>query len=248
MKKNKSDLNLWKNVWRTKGKEASEKAELKDLMNIDGWFHTAAGDLSINTWLSFIKEIQERLKIKETKILLEVGCGAGASLFPMYNSNIKVFGIDYSCSLIKLCTKIMPFGIFTVSEAETLPFKDYFFDAIICNSVFQYFESINYAENVVNEMARVLKSTGNIAILDINDSSKKYEFESIRKLKLGNKEYDRLYDNLPHQFYKKEWFKTIANRLNVKCDIEDQNIIGYKNSKFRFNVFLSKEGMGSNLD
>jgi len=241
MNKNRTEQNLWKNIWERKGNEVSGELEIADLIAIDG-FDTGAGEFSVNSWLSFVKEIQERLNIKKTKKILEVGCGAGAFLFPMYNSSIEVFGIDYSSSLVELCSKIMPSGIFKVAEAETLPFEDLFFDAIISNSVFQYFESLNYAENVVNEMARVLKSTGYIALLDINDASKKYEYESIRRAKLGNDEYDRLYGNLTHQFYEKEWFETIANHLNVKCVIQDQNIIGYENSKYRYNVFLSREG------
>jgi len=241
MNKNRTEQNLWKNIWERKGNEVSGELEIADLIAIDG-FDTGAGEFSVNSWLSFVKEIQERLNIKKTKKILEVGCGAGAFLFPMYNSSIEVFGIDYSSSLVELCSKIMPSGIFKVAEAETLPFEDLFFDAIISNSVFQYFESLNYAENVVNEMARVLKSTGYIALLDINDASKKYEYESIRRAKLGNDEYDRLYGNLTRQFYEKEWFETIANHLNVKCVIQDQNIIGYENSKYRYNVFLSREG------
>ena len=107
--------------------------------------------------------------------------------------------------------------------------------------VFQYFESLTYAENVINEMARTLKSTGNIALLDINDASKKQEYESIRRAKLGDDDYYRLYGSLTHQFYRKEWFENIANHLNFECVIENQNIIGYDNSRFRYNVFLSRE-------
>jgi ubiquinone/menaquinone biosynthesis C-methylase UbiE len=230
----------WKNIWERKGDVASNHIELKNLIAIDG-FDTGAGEFSVNSWLSFVKEIQERLNIRETKRVLEVGCGAGAFLFPMSNSNIEIFGIDYSISLVELCSKIMPSGIFKVAEAKSLPFEDLFFDVILSNSVFQYFESLNYAENVVNEMARLLNSAGHIALLDINDASKEYEYESIRRAKLGDDEYDRLYGSLTHQFYKKEWFEHIADHLNLKCIIMDQNIIGYENSKFRYNVFLSRE-------
>ena len=238
-RQSRTGQNLWKNIWERKGNEVSGELELADLIAIDG-FDIGTGEFTVNSWLSFVKEIQERLNIKETQKILEVGCGAGAFLFPMSNSNIEVFGIDYSSSHVELCSNIMPSGIFKVAEAERIPFENMYFDAIISNSVFQYFESLNYAENVVNEMVRVLKSTGCIALLDINDASKKYEYESIRRARLGNDEYDRLYGSLSHQFYKKEWFETIANYLNVKCVIQDQNIIGYENSKFRYNVFLTQ--------
>jgi len=241
-KQSRSDRkDLWKNLWEKKGNELSGELKLEDLMNIVGWFHNAAGDLSINNWLSFVKKIQEQLNIKDKKKILEIGCGAGAFLYPMYDSNIKIFGIDYSSSLIKLCSRIMPTGVFNIAEAKSLPFKKFFFDAIICNSVFQYFENLNYAEKVINEMERVLNNVGSIAILDITDASKKNKYESLRRSKLGNNEYNRLYGNLTHQFYKIEWFENIANSYNLHCAIHDQNIIGYENSKFRFNVFLDRK-------
>lgn len=239
MQKSQAEQNVWKKIWERKGNEASGEIELADIIAIDG-FDTGAGAFSVNSWVSFVKEVQQHLNIKEKQKILEVGCGAGAFLLPMSHANIEVFGIDYSRSLVALCSKIMPLGVFKVAEAKTIPFEDSFFDAIISNSVFQYFESLSYAENVVNEMARALKSTGCIALLDVNDAAKKYEYESIRRAKLGNDEYDTLYENLTHQFYKKEWFEAIANRLNVQCVIQDQNIIGYENSKFRYNVFLSR--------
>lgn len=100
---------------------------------------------------------------------------------------------------------------------------------------------LEYAENVVSEIVRVLKKKGCAAILDVNDVAKKEKYESIRRKKLGDKEYDRLYGNLNHQFYKKEWFDNIANNFGLKCKIQEQNIKGYDNSKFRYNVFLEKE-------
>ena len=238
MDKSTTEQDLWKSIWERKGNEVSEKIELAELIAIDG-FDTGAGNFSVNSWLTFVKEIQVRLNIKGK--ILEVGCGAGAFLYPLYNADINIFGIDYSSSLVDICLRIMPSGIFKVAEANILPFEDLFFDAIVSNSVFQYFESLTYAENVINEMARTLKSTGNIALLDINDASKKQEYELIRRAKLGDDDYYRLYGSLTHQFYRKEWFENIANHLNFECVIENQNIIGYDNSRFRYNVFLSRE-------
>ena len=51
-------------------------------------------------------------------------------------------------------------------------------------------------------------------------------------------EYDRLYKDYPHLFYQRDWFKEIANKMGVKCEIADQTIPGYVNAKFRFNVYL----------
>jgi ubiquinone/menaquinone biosynthesis C-methylase UbiE len=230
---------IWKNIWEKKGKVASDGIDLTSLIAIDG-FDTGAGEFPVDSWLSFVEETKIKLRLKKEQKILEVGCGAGAFLLPMYNSGMVVYGIDYSNSLIQLCTNIIKLGIFKVSEANNIPFEDEFFDAVVSNSVFQYFDGLEYAENVVSEIARVLKKKGCAALLDLNDAAKKEKYESIRRKKLGDKEYDRLYGSLNHQFYKKEWFDNIANNFGLKCNIQDQNIKGYDNSKFRYNVFLEK--------
>lgn len=240
--KSDSNTNNWKNIWEKKGRVESNHFELKDLIAIDG-FDTGAGEFASDIWLAFVADIKEKLKIKEGQTILEVGCGAGAFLYPLSSLNVNIFGIDYSASLIKLCSKIMPFGNFQVSEANKLPFDDSFFDAIISNSVFQYFKSLDYAQNTILEMVRTLNNVGTIAILDINDEAKKTDYERIRREKLGAEEYDRIYKNLNHKFYKKDWFINIAEKLNIKCQIKDQNIPGYENSKFRYNVFLSRNNL-----
>jgi ubiquinone/menaquinone biosynthesis C-methylase UbiE len=230
----------WKSIWEKKGNVTADNVGLTNLIAIDG-FDTGAGEFPVDSWLSFVEDTKIKLRLKKEQKILEVGCGAGAFLLPVYNSGMVVYGIDYSKSHIQLCAKIMKLGTFKVSEANNIPFEDEFFDAVVSNSVFQYFDDLEYAENVVSEIGRVLKKTGCAAILDLNDIDKKEKYESIRRKKLGDKQYDRLYENLKHQFYKKEWFDNVANNRGLKCKIQDQNINGYDNSKFRYNVFLEKE-------
>ncbi len=230
----------WKTIWEKKGQVTIDDIDLKKLIAIDG-FDTGAGELSVAGWLAFVEEIKIRLRLKEEQNILEVGCGAGAFLLPLYNSGMSVYGIDYSHSSVQLCTKIFDSGIFKVSEANKIPFGNNFFDTVVSNSVFQYFRDLEYAEDVVSEIVRVLKKSGRVALLDINDAAKKEQCLSIRKKKIGDDEYDRLYKGLRHQFYHKEWFEKIANNLCLKCEIKEQNINGYFNSKFRYNVFLEKE-------
>jgi ubiquinone/menaquinone biosynthesis C-methylase UbiE len=240
MKDNEGPV-TWKEIWERKGDVVSDDIELKDLIAIDG-FDTGAGEFSVDSWLSLVEEIKLELDINGSHRVLEVGCGAGAFLLPISISGANVYGIDYSNPHIQLCKKIMKSGIFRTSEARNIPFEDSFFDAVISNSVFQYFPNLEYAEKVVCEIARVSKKHGRVALLDINDASKKDEYELIRRSALGDDEYDRLYGSLSHQFYEKEWFERIAINLDLKCEVRDQDIVGYKNSKLRYNVFLKKFG------
>ncbi len=229
----------WKKVWEQKAKDVSSDITLSNLISIDG-FDTGIGVFPIESWLKFIEKIASRLELKRGNKILEVGCGAGAFLFPLYNRGVEVYGIDYSVNQIALCKKIMDRGVFKVGEANRLPFESEFFDVAISNSVFQYFSDLEYAEKVVTEMARVLKRNGYIGIFDVNDLEKKEEFIAARKRKLGEKKYERLYGNLEQLFYSKEWFREIAKQYGFDCTIEDQYIEGYFNSGFRYNVFFKK--------
>jgi cyclopropane fatty-acyl-phospholipid synthase-like methyltransferase len=232
----------WKTIWERKGNINSDNIDLEQMLAIDG-FDTCTGQLSVGSWLSFSEQIRTRLGLKPGHKILEVGCGAGAFLLPFYNSGLSVYGIDYSDSLIKLSAQIMNPGVFKTSEANSIPFDQEYFDAVVSFGVFIYFRDLEYAAIVVKEMARVLKKNQQAAILDINDAAKKEKYELTRKKRLGDNEYYRLYGgDLQHQFYSKKWFSDIANKLDLRCEINDQNIERYENSRFRFNVFLEKKG------
>lgn len=230
----------WRKVWERKAKSISASVTLANLLAADG-FDTGTGIFPVNSWLEFVSRIMRRFNLKSGDRVLEVGCGAGAFLFPLYTRGIDVYGVDYSDNQIALCRRVMKGGIFKVGEANKLPFNDGSFDVVISNSVFQYFPDLKYAEEVVTEMDRVTKSRGCIGIFDVNDIEKKEGFIKTRKEKLGEKEYERLYGDLEHMFYSRAWFRRIAMRYGFECEIEDQSIEGYLNSFFRYNVFFKKK-------
>ena len=236
---NSGEPMIWKNIWDKKGNVAPDGLDLATLIAIDG-FDTGAGKFPVDSWLAFVEQTTVRLRLQKGQKILEVGSGAGAYLLPIYNAGVVVYGIDYCESLVRLCAQTMALGTFKVSEANCIPFEDECFDAVVSNSVFQYFDDLGYAETVLSEIARVLKKNGRAALLDINDAAKKEKYESIRRRKLGAEEYDRLYGNLKHQFYEKEWFDRLATKLDLNCEIQDQNIKEYDNAQFRYNVFLEK--------
>ncbi len=227
----------WKSVWEKRARKLYSNVTLAKLLSIDG-FDTGTGVLPVDSWLRFVEDIASRFDLKRGDAILEVGCGAGAFLFPLYTRGIRVHGVDYSRNQIALCRQVMVEGVFEVGEANNLPFEDESFGVVISNSVFQYFPDLKYAEEVIAEMVRVLKGNGYIGIFDVNDIEKREDFIAAKRKKLGEEVYNKLYGNLDQLFYKKEWFKEIANKYGFECSIEDQNIEGYFNSFFRYNVFF----------
>ena len=50
----------------------------------------------------------------------------------------------------------------------------------------------------------------------------------------------RAKDQLLHLYYEKQWFEQFAIEKDVDIKIIDQAVDGYINSKYRFNVILTK--------
>ena len=236
--KNRSEK--WKEVWELKGLEAGEdELALKDLLVIDG-YNTAQGTMTEDRWMKAIEMVKKELKLKKDDYLLEVGCGAGAMLLPLSKIGIKVAGIDYSTSSIEVAKKVIPNLIVQTAEACKLPFRDNEFDAILSFSVFFYFPDYEYAERVLLEMLRVSRNGAKILIADIPDLSKKEMSERYRRKSLSKEKYNQLYSEYPHLYYSKKWFRNFVERRGLFVKVFDQNIGGYGNSKFRFNVLITK--------
>lgn len=230
----------WKEIWEKKGAISKNVFSLEDLIAIDG-YDAGPGHFQVKDWLLMIDMIEEKLNLKKEQLVCEVCCGAGAFLFPLYRKGYKnLSGIDYSANLINICRKVMPNGDFRVAEAQQIPFATSQFDIVISNSVFHYFPNLNYAEISIKEIVRILKPIGKGAILDINDLDKKDLYESIKIGKLGLEEYQRLHKDHPQMFYEKSWFIDMAKRDNLRYEITDQAIVGYENSKFRFNFYFQR--------
>jgi len=120
------------------------------------------------------------------------------------------------------------------SEIDT----DLKYDIVTSHSVFHYFESLEYAYEVVKKM--ILKSNKIVGIFDINDKFKESLYHKIRMGKMEHKYYVNKYKDLDHQFYEKNWFENIAKKYNLKINIYDQTFKNYSNSPLRFNVILFK--------
>jgi hypothetical protein len=116
--------------------------------------------------------------------------------------------------------------------------EDKKYDLVVSHSVFHYFKNLEYAKTVIIKMIK--KSTKKIAILDINDKSKEYEYHKIRMASMNKDEYKNKYNGLEHMFYDKNWFKKIAKEFNMKIYIFDQAFENYSNSSLRFNVIMTK--------
>ena len=205
-------------------------------------FDTGSGKFSVHDWITYCKSHYKKIGIRTSDSIFEIGCGAGAFLFLLYEKQHAVAGIDYSSELIKLANKFMPKANFKETDATSFS-QDQKYDVIISHGVFFYFESLQYAEEVAKRMINA--AVKKIAILDICDFDKKEIYHEVRISKFIEEghtedEYWKHYEGLDHLFYTKDFFRDLGKQHNLNTEIYDQNYQNYENSKLRFNVIYTK--------
>ena len=225
----------WPEIWNRRSLP-NDGTILDRLIRADG-FDSGAGAMSEALWLKIHQKLSEIVQISENDSIFEVGCGAGAFLYPYYCSQHVVGGVDYSEALIAIARSVMNDMFFEVSDAASFQLNE-FYDVIVANSVFQYFHDMAYAEKVIKKM--LLSARKRVAILDVPDVQMQSISELKRKEAVPVGEYETKYAGLLHTDYEKEWFRNIARESGCSVTILDQESSSYGNSSFRFNVVLGK--------
>ncbi len=237
-KKNMKINQNWFKTWNDRSiKDLTATKLLSQLIEANG-YSEGAGSYSEEEWRKMCNHIGEIIGLSKSDKILEIGCGSGAFLFVLKEYfQCQIYGVDYSDSLIKIAKQYLS-GEFIVAEAIEPDKFDESFDFIVSNGVFHYFPSIDYASKVIQQSSEILRDSGVIAILDINDKSKEGSYHSSRKLLHPDPEsYDLLYKDHPHLFYSKQEI------INMLTDNGFHNIQffshyskSYEKDKFRFNV------------
>lgn len=228
-------MNRWKAIWNNR-KIADAGTILEKLLRANG-YDSVFGKMAVTPFMAFITMIRAELGVAEKDTIFEVGCGAGAALYPFYARGHVVSGLDYSTPLIALAAQTMPDMTFQVGEADQVDVAQQF-DMVLSCGAFIYFESYDYARKVIMRMIQKAKKT--IGIFDISDLALKSEAETLRREGMGASEYDEKYRGLEHLYYPRSFFKDIARATGCKVRIFAQSIEGYKNSTYRYNAILVK--------
>jgi ubiquinone/menaquinone biosynthesis C-methylase UbiE len=104
--------------------------------------------------------------LQKTKNLLEIGFGAGRNLQLFKNKRINLYGVDISEKMIKETEKNFKgenINLKHLNAEDGLPYKDSFFDLILCIRVLKYMKKWPF---VIKEISRSLRKEG-IAVLEI---------------------------------------------------------------------------------
>ncbi len=101
--------------------------------------------------------VLDKLQLKPTDTLLDIGCGSGFFLSLAATQTKNITGFDATAPFLAEARKRLPEANFTEGDMEALPFKDATFDIVTGFNSFQYAANI---PNALKEAHRVLKPGG----------------------------------------------------------------------------------------
>ncbi len=232
-------LAAWQVVWNKQQPDAGTASVLDRLIAVDG-FRSVFGGMTSDTWTRYLETVAAKLAIEPGDSIFEVGCGAGALLYPFFLKQHPVSGVDYAGSLVSIAREVMPGARILENEAIQMP-ADEQVDYVVSNSVFQYFPDLEYTATVLKKMSRI--AAKGIGVLDVPDAVKMADAINYRRGKMGVEEYERNYKNLDHLYFDRSWFTRMLADDEFDVLIEDQAIPGYGNNEFRFNVFITRRAI-----
>ena len=225
----------WHEVWSRRA-PAEGRDPLQTLIELDG-FDSGAGRIEVDDWLEYTRLIAAKLALQPGDSVYEIGCGSGALLYPLAERGIAVGGADYAANLIEHARAAIPDGVFDATDARLVSAEPQF-DAVIANSVFQYFADLDYASAVLDVM--FAKARRCVAVLELPDVQHAERAERIRRDHLSEEEYERKYRGFAHQYYARDWFAEQARLRGYRVELGEQFVPNYAQNSYRFNCFFFK--------
>jgi ubiquinone/menaquinone biosynthesis C-methylase UbiE len=190
------------------------------------------GEYSAGVWQNAVRDKVIFLSDDAAGKLLEIGCGEGLLLLKLASLKPKldIYGIDiWNEILVRAQSKFDKNNIQNVllsqADATQLPFKDKFFDCVICINVFFNLPSEAMVKQSLEEISRVVKKEGKI-IFDIRNSLNPLLFLKYKFAKY----YDPTVKDLPLRTYN---YKKIADYLKQNSfEVTRKIAVGFPENSF----------------
>jgi amino acid adenylation domain-containing protein len=154
----------------------NQTAPLADpTFNISGWNSSYTGEpISAEEMREWVDDAVERILSLAPKRALEIGCGTGLLLFRLAPHCESYTGTDFSPAALgyvrQQLTTLGSDDEVLLLERRADDFRDIepnSFDAVILNSVVQYFPSVNYLLRVLEGAVRATRSGGFVFVGDV---------------------------------------------------------------------------------
>ncbi|NCN39080.1 MAG: hypothetical protein COY38_01665 [Candidatus Aenigmarchaeota archaeon CG_4_10_14_0_8_um_filter_37_24] len=171
----------------------------------------------------YLKFFLKKLKKKNYKRVLDLGCGAGRHLIYLSSSGFDTYGIDLSETGIKICNKKLKeknlkTNLKLGNIYERLPYPDNFFDAIISVQVL-YHSRIKKIRKLIREIERILKPRGLIFITAMKTKRKNGMTKTTKYRKIGERTFmplDGWEKGLPHFYFNKRLIRKEFSNFKIE--------------------------------
>lgn len=136
--------------------------------------------------------ILDAAKVSSGEQVLDVCCGPGMITAMASDRGAKAVGIDFSATAVQIAASKVPGAEFCEGDAQSLPFNDDTFDAVICGFGIIHVPNPHKA---LTEMRRVLKPGGRVALSTWEAPTQKNGFGLLFKSIEDNADMDL---DIPH--------------------------------------------------
>ena len=107
-----------------------------------------------------VPELLDAAAVGRGSRVLDVGTGTGVAAAAARDREAHVTGIDFSPAMITEAERHVPGAVFHVASADSLPYPDGAFDAVIANGVLHH---LGRPDRALTEAGRVLAPRGRVA-------------------------------------------------------------------------------------
>ncbi len=233
--------------------------------NLAGWNSSYTGEaIAVEEMRQWVEHTVERILSLEPRRVLEIGCGSGLLLFRIAPHCERYVGTDFSVAAIEHLRKTLkndPHVELAHRTADDFAGIDAgSFDAVILNSVAQYFPGVNYFLDVVRGAIRAVKPGGTVFLGDLRSLNLLSIFHSSVQFSQADDKVKvtELRERIRNQVLKEEelvldpdLFIALRERVPEIGSVKIQVKRGrYQNelSKFRYDVVIkTKDGSTSSL-
>jgi uncharacterized protein (TIRG00374 family) len=114
--------------------------------------------------------IKNSLAVERHDVIIDIGCGSGVQIKEIGKKGYSLaIGIDINLNAIRFAReRSLPDTEFIIADAQYLPMKSSSADKIVCAEIIEH---LKRPQNLVNEIARILKHGGAVVITTPNDKS-----------------------------------------------------------------------------
>ena len=171
---------------------------------------------------SFLEDMADRLHLNQQKSMLDVGCGQchwTKLLFPFLSENPQIRAVDNDPLWVdqqdKASSYFGQYGVdFQMQQADALhlPFESESFDVVTCQTLLIHVE---YPEQVITEMKRVLKPGGILLCAEPNNRVQ----HLVRTSMTENTPIDEVLDHIRYALIYEEGKKVLGQGDNSLGDL-----------------------------